>query len=65
MFWHDRFTVATFVLLSHPIFTLFTASYHPDLELSKKKNRLSSGCDSMVVAEHSAEALSALNRMMG
>jgi hypothetical protein len=31
----------------------------------KKKNRHSSGCDPMVVAEHSAEALSALNRVMG
>jgi len=31
----------------------------------KKENRLSSGCDPMVVAEHSAEALSALNRVMG
>ena len=34
-------------------------------ELSKKRNRLSSGCGPMVVAEHSAEALSALNRVMG
>jgi hypothetical protein len=34
-------------------------------ELSKKKNRHASGCGPMVVAEHSAEALSALNRMMG
>ena len=31
----------------------------------QKKNRHSSGCDPMVVAEHSAEALSALNRVMG
>jgi len=31
----------------------------------KKENRHSSGCDPMVVAEHSAEALSALNRVMG
>ena len=31
----------------------------------QKKNRLSSGCGPMVVAEHSAEALSALNRVMG
>jgi len=31
----------------------------------KKENRLSSGCGPMVVAEHSAEALSALNRVMG
>jgi hypothetical protein len=34
-------------------------------ELSKKKNRHASGCGPMVIAEHSAEALSALNRMMG
>ena len=31
----------------------------------QKNNRHSSGCGPMVVAEHSAEALSALNRMMG
>jgi hypothetical protein len=31
----------------------------------QKSNRLSSGCGPMVVAEYSAEALSALNRMMG
>ena len=31
----------------------------------KKNNRHSSGCGPMVVAEHSAEPLSALNRMMG
>jgi hypothetical protein len=31
----------------------------------QKENRHSSGCDPMVVAEHSAEALSALNRVMG
>ena len=31
----------------------------------QKKNRHSSGCDPMVVAEHCAEALSALNRVMG
>ena len=31
----------------------------------KKENRLSSGCGPMVVAEYSAEALSALNRVIG
>jgi hypothetical protein len=31
----------------------------------QKENRHSSGCDPMVVAEHCAEALSALNRVMG
>ena len=31
----------------------------------QKKIRHSSGCGPMVVAEHSAEALSALNRVMG
>jgi hypothetical protein len=34
-------------------------------ELSKKRNRLSSGCGPVVVAKHSSEALSALNRVMG
>jgi hypothetical protein len=38
-------------------------SWHP--RIVQKKNRHSSGCDPMVVAEHSAEALSALNRVMG
>jgi hypothetical protein len=37
----------------------------PFPELSKIKSRHSSGCGPMVVAEHSAEALSALNGMMG
>jgi hypothetical protein len=36
---------------------------HP--RIVQKENRHSSGCDPMVVAEHSAEALSALNRVMG
>jgi hypothetical protein len=35
------------------------------VELSKKGNRLLSGCGPIVVVEHSAEALSALNRVMG
>jgi hypothetical protein len=34
-------------------------------ELSKKRNRLSSGCGSVVVAKHSSEALSALYGVMG
>jgi len=49
-----------------------TASEHIDHErhedkpeLSKKRNRLSSGCGPVVVAKHSSEALSALNRVMG
>jgi hypothetical protein len=37
----------------------------PRAHCPKKENRLSSGCGPMVVAEHSAEALSALNRVMG
>ena len=36
-----------------------------DPELSKKWNRLSSGCGPVVVAQHSSEALSALNRVTG
>jgi hypothetical protein len=38
------------------------ASLDSTLELS---HRHSSGCGPMVVAEHSVEALAALNRMMG
>jgi hypothetical protein len=34
-------------------------------ELSKKRNRHSSGYSPVVVAKHSSEALSALNRVMG
>jgi hypothetical protein len=34
-------------------------------ELSKKSNRLSSGCGTVIVAKHSSEALSALYRVMG
>ncbi len=36
-----------------------------DAELSKKWNRLSSDCDSVVVVQHSSEALAALYRLMG
>jgi hypothetical protein len=36
-----------------------------DSRIVQKKNRHSSGCDPMVVAEHCAEALWALNRVMG
>jgi hypothetical protein len=38
---------------------------HGRPRIVQKNNRHSSGCGPMVVAEHFAEALSALNRMMG
>ncbi len=45
--------------------TMSTAAKDGHPRIVQKENRHSSGCDPMVVAEHSAEALSALDRVMG
>src|SRR5450759_198067 len=48
-----------------PKWPLMEFSVGPYTRIVQKENRHSSGCGPMVVAEHSAEALSALNRVMG
>jgi CBS-domain-containing membrane protein len=55
--WSLALALATAVALMH-----VTRTVHP--RIVQKENRHSSGCDPMVVAEHSAEALSALNRVI-
>ena len=58
-------TITVIVAIKYAIFVLRAQNDGEGGRIIQKKNRHSSGCGPMAVAEHSAEALSAMNRVIG